>query len=406
MGKKIFATVLAAVMLFSITGCHMVFTNEELDKEQVIAVVNGTEIKKETFLKDYQSYRTLYGITDANENSAANKEAVEELKKQVFEELVSYEVIYQKAVELGVAELSDEQKQELDTSVETRKTGIRSSVEEEVEEEFTGTEEEKQAEIERRAKLQEDTYGITDGSYRDRLARDYVKKNVREKLGEDYTVTDEALKAYYEENLASQKKTLDESPKNLDTYESLGYSLYIPSGLRYVKNLLVAIPEDIREQITDLRLEKKDEEADALRDQELAKIKTKAEEVYQKATAAGADFDAVLAEYGEDPGMKTEPTKSRGYRIYQGMEDFDTIFVEAGMALKEVGEVSPMTASDFGYYIIQYASDVESKTVPYEEAKSFLEPLLRDEEVGKLYDEKVEEWTEAADIEKYEDRIF
>ena len=40
------------------------------------------------------------------------------------------------------------------------------------------------------------------------------------------------------------------------------------------------------------------------------------------------------------------------------------------------------------------------------EAKSFLEPLLRDEEVGKLYDEKVEEWTEAADIEKYEDRIF
>ena len=133
MGKKIFATVLAAVMLFSITGCHMVFTNEELDKEQVIAVVNGTEIKKETFLKDYQSYRTLYGITDANENSAANKEAVEKLKKQVFEELVSYEVIYQKAVELGVAELSDEQKQELDKSVETRKTGIRSSVEEEVE---------------------------------------------------------------------------------------------------------------------------------------------------------------------------------------------------------------------------------------------------------------------------------
>ncbi len=54
MGKKIFATVLAAAMLFSITGCHMVFTNEELDKEQVIAVVNGTEIKKETFLKDYQ----------------------------------------------------------------------------------------------------------------------------------------------------------------------------------------------------------------------------------------------------------------------------------------------------------------------------------------------------------------
>ena len=185
MGKKIFATVLAAAMLFSITGCHMVFTNEELDKEQVIAVVNGTEIKKETFLKDYQSYRTLYGITDANENSAANKETVEELKKQVFEELVSYEVVYQKAVELGVAELSDEQKEELDTSVETRKAGIRSSVEQEVEEEFTGTEEEKQAEIERRAKLQEDTYGITDGSYRDRLARDYVKKNVREKLGED-----------------------------------------------------------------------------------------------------------------------------------------------------------------------------------------------------------------------------
>ncbi|MDO5142275.1 MAG: peptidylprolyl isomerase [Eubacteriales bacterium] len=62
---------------------------------------------------------------------------------------------------------------------------------------------------------------------------------------------------------------------------------------------------------------------------------------------AGEDFDALVAAYGEDPGMASQPN---GYIFTEG--DMVTEFYEGAKALDE-GEVSELVKSPYGYHIIQ-----------------------------------------------------
>lgn len=74
--------------------------------------------------------------------------------------------------------------------------------------------------------------------------------------------------------------------------------------------------------------------------------KQKAEEVLEKAKA-GEDFDALVAEYGEDPGMESNLD---GYYFTTGqmVEEFE----ESSFALQP-GEISGLVETSYGYHIIQ-----------------------------------------------------
>lgn len=67
--------------------------------------------------------------------------------------------------------------------------------------------------------------------------------------------------------------------------------------------------------------------------------------VYEKA-ANGEDFDALIAEYGTDPGMVQNPD---GYVFTKGemVLPFETAAFSA-----EIGEITPPVQTDFGYHII------------------------------------------------------
>ena len=72
-----------------------------------------------------------------------------------------------------------------------------------------------------------------------------------------------------------------------------------------------------------------------------------AEEVRQKA-AAGEDFDELIAEYNEDPGMTNSPD---GYYFTDGQMVSE--FEQAAKALDEDGGISGVVETDYGYHIIQ-----------------------------------------------------
>jgi parvulin-like peptidyl-prolyl isomerase len=72
----------------------------------------------------------------------------------------------------------------------------------------------------------------------------------------------------------------------------------------------------------------------------------KAQEALEK-IQAGADFDAMIAEYNEDPGMESNPD---GYLFTHG--EMVKTFEDAAFALS-VGEVSDIVESQFGYHIIK-----------------------------------------------------
>ena len=61
---------------------------------------------------------------------------------------------------------------------------------------------------------------------------------------------------------------------------------------------------------------------------------------------AGEDFDTLMTEYTEDPGIQSEPG---GYYFFRG--EMDEAFEEASFALAE-GEFSGIVTSSYGYHII------------------------------------------------------
>ena len=61
---------------------------------------------------------------------------------------------------------------------------------------------------------------------------------------------------------------------------------------------------------------------------------------------AGEDFDTLMTEYTEDPGIQSEPG---GYYFFRG--EMDTAFEDASFALAD-GEMSDIVESSYGYHII------------------------------------------------------
>ncbi len=94
----------------------------------------------------------------------------------------------------------------------------------------------------------------------------------------------------------------------------------------------------------------------------------------------GADFDALVAEYGKDPGMEREKD---GYVFTYGM--MVKPFEEAAYAL-EAGEISYPVMSDFGYHIIKREELPEmSESFAREAATSILSSMLSEAEAPTLH---------------------
>lgn len=130
-----------------------------------------------------------------------------------------------------------------------------------------------------------------------------------------------------------------------------------------------------------------------------AKIAPEADEVL-KQLADGADWDALMAEKTDDPGMQAgAATAETGYAVCEGYTDFDSLFVNAAMAIPEVGGVSDKIASSFGYYIIKYVGDaVEGAVELDEELEHELEHELQHTKEESVYNGKVAEWVAAAKV--------
>ena len=109
----------------------------------------------------------------------------------------------------------------------------------------------------------------------------------------------------------------------------------------------------------------------AARTAEIAEMETQLEEAKEAAYAAiqptvdevlskldeGEDFDALIAEYGQDPGMESSPAKEDGYPVSADSTNWVTEFRDAAMALENVGDVSEPVRSEHGIHIIKYVSD-------------------------------------------------
>lgn len=177
------------------------------------------------------------------------------------------------------------------------------------------------------------------------------------------------------------------------------------STLATVTDISAAFGEDVTEEVAELArnlAESKEKLAFYSAQQKLAEeqayaaIAPEADDVLAQ-LAAGADWDTLMAEKTDDPGMQGDSvTAKNGYTIYAEQTNLDEAFLTAAMALENVGDVSDKVEGMYGYYIIQYTADVVEGPVALEEVSETLSAELLSDKQETTYDETMDQWIEAA----------
>lgn len=157
----------------------------------------------------------------------------------------------------------------------------------------------------------------------------------------------------------------------------------------HAKHILIAFPDDIE----------KDENGNIPESAKAATL-AKANEVLEKVNN-GEDFDALIKEYGEDPGMEAQPD---GYFFTKGrmVQEFE----DAAYAL-EIGATTGLVETSYGYHIIKRlelddGSDGFYSSEIYQElAYNALEEMLNNEiadyklDYAENYESRVNEFLSA-----------
>ena len=117
-------------------------------------------------------------------------------------------------------------------------------------------------------------------------------------------------------------------------------------------------------------------------DTKKAEAKKTAEDALEK-IKSGADFDSLMNELSEDPGLAQNPD---GYTFGKG--EMVAPFEEAAFALKE-NEVSGIVESDFGYHII--------KRVPLKISQTDIENKIKEMQ-NDIFENQIEKWKSDMDV--------
>jgi len=382
---------LTIVLAVAVSGCNMVQVNEEKDRKIVVAKVNGTEILKGEFLDQYEQYVSYYGVSEEDE------EQVKSVKTDILDNLVRQELVRQKAETAG-HEVNDEIRTQAEKEFEQSVKEYAKSLQENAEKN-TDKDADKDTDYESQArtKMEESlkSMDMTKEQYIEFLAENIVVQNYVDELTTDLKVEDKEIEDYYNEELSFQK----ENPSLASYYSSV--QIVTEPASRRVKHILIKLADEDTEAIDKLRQDSKDDEADKLREEKLKAIKTKADEVLAK-VKAGEDFETLLKEYGEDPGMKSEENKD-GYTMVRDAS-MRPEFLEASFQLKK-GETSDLVATDNGYHIIKVYDATEDVIAPLDDKKEEIKTALLSQKKNEKTNELIEQWIKEADIKKYDNRL-
>ena len=461
MRKYCFLALLLAACV-ALSGCALVVKDAEKDAQQVILSVNGETVDKQTFngyveaqesylASMYNYYNQLYAMYGLSYGTPSESELHEEAVSATLENLTQRMVLDQKAAELGLDQLTDEDNAKIAEAVQQDVEAIIESAKSYVDDTLEGDA------LTEAARAYAEQAGYTEEYYQETEKENAILSKVREYAIKDVAVTEDELKAEYDSRVASAKESYESNLSAYGTSVMNGETVYYaPAGYRYVRQILVGFTEEDSAAISAANNERTSaqtvlttaqnaltenqdalaaeeateeekealtaaqpelqpavDEAQAVLDEKAAaaeaalntafeNIQAKLDEVKEK-LAAGEDFEALIEQYNDDPGMATNPN---GYAVCEGYSSFDPAFVTAAMALEKVGDVSePVRSDSYGWYIIRYNAEIPEGEVGLDAVRDLIESELLDEKQDAVYDETVQNWISAADVKSWLDRL-
>lgn len=383
-GMRAVLFTLALVLVFAaFAGCSAKLN------DPVVGKVGNIDIRFQTYYRVYVNnmyMQSIYGTYDVSTD-----EAYRAFQDMVFDSIINSMLPIYVAKQAGVM-LTAEEEAEVQESLQQEIDSLYESYADDVDASITD-EDEKRAEEEKLLLADLKANGLTYDKYiksiEDSLRDEAIANKYIESLLAEVTVTDDDVQAYYDEQLAYYQERYEEDPANyFDDYSSFlnggSQPLVVPEGYNYYKHILVLDAE-----------EGEDKDVDAI----VAEIYAKIE--------AGEDFDALIEEYGEDPGMQNEPYKTEGYILSEAnASDYYEEFSAAALALENEGDITPEAVqSSKGKHIIKKCGPVEAKTVTLDEVKDTIREQVETERKNDLYQEYLAQWKEEVKIVKYYDRV-
>ncbi len=403
MRKRVILALVLVLALVMSTSCSLIIKDEAVDMATPIIEVAGKTITKgevkaqiEAY-HDYneQVYTYYYGMSYDRTSDSAKAEA----QSQAIQGLIEQAVVDQKLAEYGFDTLTDEEiaaieaqaKEDYDLYYDTTKNFFFTDSE------LTGDE------LEAAILAEMEAMGYPD--YEMLLENGKYTKSQEKLMAEmnkDVAVSEEELTTEYTARVDSAKATYEAEPGSYGTAISDGEEpYYAPAGYRYVKHILVKFAdedqtaiEELEDAIAAAEGDTADLQAqlDAARETAYANLQPKVDEITAKLTE-GADFDALITEYNEDPGMTAD---SVGYPVSDASTDWVDEFKTASMALAAVGDVSAPVRSTYGIHIIKYASEIAEGEIGLEAVREELSAELLESKQSANVTAMLAQWVEEA----------
>ncbi len=314
-------------------------------------------------LSQYVAYYAQYGYSVDEYDT--------ELQASVAQETVqtklSTSIVRHYAAQNGY-ELTEEKKTELAAQVKTALDNTREYLESYLSASgFTGDE------LNAAVEEQMAQAGYTEETLMDSAELNDVLNFLYERATADVTVTEDEVKAAFDEKVAKQKESYASVDAFVNDYVNESEILYTPENVRLMECIFVASVEgEATEDEATADEATADEatvsEATAGEAADIASLTGYAKaKAIAAAIAGGADFEETMKAYTEDGS--TEEQMLRGYPVAENSTTYGEAFMAGAMALEHVGDVSDVIVTDYGYFILRYAKDLESGEADFEARK-------------------------------------
>ena len=186
-------------------------------------------------------------------------------------------------------------------------------------------------------------------------------------------MTEDEVKAAFDEKVAKQQESYASVDTFINDYVNESEILYTPENVRLMECIFVAsvegeATEDEATADEATVSEATVAEATAGEAADIASLTGYAKaKAIAAAIAGGADFEESMKAYNED--SSTEEQMLRGYPVAENSTTYGDEFTAGAMALEHVGDVSDVIVTDYGYFILRYAKDLESGEADFEARK-------------------------------------
>lgn len=422
--KKLFAIIMIFIISISslsiFAESNEVSQNNELlsedNKNVEIATVNGKPVTQgdvDIIFNNIINQYSMYGINTDDESLR------ESIYQDAIQSAIQKEVILQKANELGLDQVTDEEMQTFKNNALNNWKSVLDSFAQNSGLTEQSTDEEK-TEIYKNSEETLKELGYTEEAFLESEILGNTLKNVEIYLTKDINVNDDEIIEKYNSLVEADKLSYENNLSEFEINKMNGASIwFIPSGFRGIKHILLNVDSELLNKYADLNARFEEgtvepnienyeqnnaaeeteeqvpvtkEEIDEVRNEIFKSVENIINEINTKIDA-GQSFDELIVEYGKDPGMTQEPYKTDGYMIFKESQIYDPAFTKAAFELNKVGDIGNPILGMYGVHILYYAKDFESGPVELtDENKEIVKQNLLNEKKGLAIQDGIASW--------------